>query len=230
MSFVRFRRAQQAVGNLDGVFAYGRFDLRRHVRVFLQEFAHVFPPLADPHTVVGEPGAGLFDEARLNPQIDDLPELGNALAIHDVELNLAERRGDLVLHHLDLDIVADHLVAKLDLARAPNVEPNRRIEFQGIAARGGFGAAIHDADLHANLVDEDDDALGLGNRAGELAKGLTHQPRLQARQAVAHISFDFGPWRQGRHTVDHDNIHRVGAHQRIGNLQGLLARIRLRDE
>ena len=40
--------------------------------------------------------------------------------------------------------------------------------------------AEHDADLHANLVDKNHQAVGLLDGAGELAHGLAEQARLQA--------------------------------------------------
>src|SRR3546814_958374 len=64
------------------------------------------------------------------------------------ELHLLERRSDLVLHHLHPRGVAYNLVAVLDLPGATNVETDRRIEFQRIAAGGRFRIAVHDADLH----------------------------------------------------------------------------------
>src|ERR1700755_2335292 len=64
-------------------------------------------------------------------------------------------------------------------------EPMRRVsgatggeEFQGVAAGRRLRAAVHDADLHADLVDEDDQRAGLGDRGGQLAQRLAHQSRL----------------------------------------------------
>jgi hypothetical protein len=88
------------------------------------------------------------------------PSLGDALAVHDVELDLLERRRHLVLDHLDAGLVADHLVALLDRADAADVEAHRGVELQRVAAGGGLGAAEHHADLHADLVDEDHHAVG----------------------------------------------------------------------
>ena len=80
-----------------------------------------------------------------------------------------EGRGHLVLHHLDLGLVADHLVALLDRAGAADVQAHRGVELEGVTAGGGLRAAEHDADLHADLVDEDDDAVGALDVGGELA-------------------------------------------------------------
>src|ERR1700704_6570047 len=49
------------------------------------------------------------------------------------------------------------------------------------APGGGCRGAVHDADLHADLVDEDHHRIGAVDRGGELAQRLAHQPRLQAR-------------------------------------------------
>src|SRR5690606_29265737 len=152
----------------------------------------VLAALADPGRVVGEPGAGLLHDPGLHAEIDQLAHLGDTLAIHDVELDLLEGRGHLVLDHLDAGLVADDLVALLDGAYAADIEADGGIEFQRVAAGGRLGAAEHDADLHADLVDEDHHAARLGYRRGELAQRLAHQPRLQAGQAVAHLAFQLG--------------------------------------
>src|SRR3546814_11083865 len=69
--------------------------------------------------------------------------------------------------HLDAGGVADDLVTILDLPDTANVEPDRGIEFACIAAGRGFGIAVHHADLHAQLVDEDHHALGTADRTGQ---------------------------------------------------------------
>ena len=72
--------------------------------------------------------------------------------------------------------------------------------------------------------------MGLGDRGGQLAQRLAHQAGLQARQAVAHLPFDFRPGGQRRHGVDDDDVHRARAHQGVGDLQRLLAGVRLGDQ
>ena len=57
----------------------------------------VLAALADPLAVVGEPGAGLFDDAGLDAKVDDLAQLGDALAVHDVELDLLNGGATLFL-------------------------------------------------------------------------------------------------------------------------------------
>jgi hypothetical protein len=185
-------------------------------------------PIAD--RIVAEPGAGLLDDAGLDAEIEDLAELGDALAVHDVELDLLERRRHLVLDHLHPGGVADDVVAVLDLAGAADVEADRGVEFQRVAAGRRLRIAVHDADLHADLVDEDDQALGLGDRAGQLAQRLAHQPGLQADMAVAHLALDLGARHQRGDRIDDEHVDRVRAHQRVGDLQRLLAGVGLRDD
>ena len=52
-------------------------------------------------------------------------------------------------------------VAFLDVLDAADVEAHRGVELERRAAGGGLGVAEHDADLLADLVDEDDAGLGL---------------------------------------------------------------------
>ena len=92
------------------------------------------------------------------------------------------------------------------------------------------GRTEHHADLHADLVDEDDHAVRLGDRSGQLAQRLAHQAGLEAGQAVAHLAFDFGARRQRCDRIDDQHIDGAGAHQRVGDFERLLAGIRLRDQ
>ena len=163
-------------------------------------------------------------------ELDDLALAGDALAVHDLELRLAERRRHLVLHHLDAGHVADDFLAVLDRADAADVEAHRGVELQRVAAGGGLRVAEHHADLHADLVDEDDDGVGALDVAGELAQRLGHQARVQADLHLAHLAFDLRLGRERRDGVDHDHVHRVGAHQHVGDLQRLLAGVGLRDQ
>src|SRR5437773_10111715 len=84
-------------------------DLRRDLGMLAQEIAGVLAALADAIAAECVPGAGLLDDALLGRDVDQLSLLGDAAAVQDVELRLAERRRYLVLHHLHLGAAADHL-------------------------------------------------------------------------------------------------------------------------
>ena len=66
--------------------------------------------------------------------------------------------------------------------------------------------------------------------AVSFAQRLRHQPRLQAHLRFAHLAFDFRLRRQRRNRIDHHDVHRTGTHQHVGDLQRLLAVVRLRNQ
>src|SRR6185312_761495 len=198
--------------------------------VVAQELAHVFLALADAVALVAVPGAGLVDQVLRHDQPDDLAFARGALAVQDLELGLAERRRHLVLHHLDTGFRTDDFLALLHRADAADIQAHRGVELQRVAAGGGLGAAEHHADLHADLVDEDDEAVRLLDVGGELAQRLAHQAGVQADVGIAHLAFDFRLRRQRGDRVDHHHVHRTGAHQHVGDFQRLLASVRLRDQ
>ena len=136
----------------------------------------------------------------------------------------------LVLDDLDPGPVADHLGAVLERLDPADVQPDRRVELQRLAAGGGLGRAEHHADLLAQLVDEDRRGLGLAEGAGDLAQRLGHQPGLQADVAVAHLALDLGLGHQRGDRVDDDDVDGAGADQHVRDLQRLLAGVRLGDE
>ena len=53
---------------------------------------------------------------------------------------------------------------------------------------------------------------------------------MQPHMAVAHLAFQFGLRNQRRHRIDHHHIDGAGAGQRRGDLERLLAVIRLRHQ
>ena len=107
---------------------------------------------------------------------------------------------------------------------------SKTASLKGGAAGGGLGVAVHDADLHTQLVDEDDHAVGLGNAAGQLPQCLGHQPGLETHEGVAHFALDLLPGRQRGDGVHHHHVHGAGADQGVGDFQGLLAGVRLGDQ
>src|SRR5262245_6701914 len=133
----------QRFADLFGTAADGIFDPLGDVRIFLEILLGILAALANANRVIAEPGTRLLDQAGLDAEVEHFAYLAAALAIHDVEFDLLEWRSDLVLDHFHPGGVADDVVAVLDLAGAANVEPDRRIEFQGIAAGRGLGVAIH---------------------------------------------------------------------------------------
>ena len=206
------------------------FNRLGHFGVLAQESFGVFAALADALTVIGEPRAGFLDDAGVHAQVQHLAHFRDAFAIHDVELNHPERGRHFVFNHFHTGLIADHLVAILDGADAANVQPHRSVEFQGVTAGGGLRAAEHDADFQANLVDEDHQAIGFGDRRGQFAQSLAHQARLQADMAVAHFAFKLRLRHQGGDGIDNQHVNRARTHQSVGDLQSLLAGVRLRDQ
>jgi len=164
-------------------------------------------------------------------EVEERTGAADALVIHDVELALGEGRRDLVLHHLDLGAVADDLaIRRLQLVLAPNVDADRGEELQRAAAGRRLGVAEHHADLFANLVRENADALGLADHGGEAAHGLRHQAGLRAHRHVAHLAVELGLGDEGGHRVDDDDVDRVGADEGLGDVERVLARVGLGDE
>src|SRR4029077_11576701 len=142
-------------------------------------------------------------------RVDQIAFARNAFAVDDIELGLAERRGDFVLHNFRAGARADDAVTFLDGLNAANIHADRGEEFQGATAGGGLGVAEHYADLFADLVDEDEARLRLRDDGGELAQRLRHQARLQTHLWLAHIAFEFGLRHERGDGINHDDVHRI---------------------
>src|SRR3954468_7440117 len=195
-----------------------------------QERGRVLPALAESLVLEAEVRAGLLDDLPLDCGVENRALPGDPGAVDDVELGLLERRRDLVLHYLHAHAVAVGLDAVLERLDPPDVEPDRGVELQRATAGGRLRVAEHHADLLAQLVGEQADRVGSVERARELAQSLAHQPRLQADMGVAHLALDLGLRRQRGDRVDRDHVERAGSDQQLGDLERLLAGVRLRDE
>src|ERR1700727_1366687 len=226
----RPRIFENTLGDQSRILPNGVLDLVGRLFIRLQEGFGVFPALAQPYAVERKPGARLLHHAGLDAKVDQFADLGHAFAIHDVELNLLERRRHLILDHLDPRLVADHLLALLDRADAANVEADGSVKFESIAARCRLWRAVHDPNLHANLIDEDHHEVGARDRGGQLAQRLAHQAGLQSWLRVAHFAFDLGPWRQRRDRVNDQHVDRARTHQGVGDFERLLAGVGLGNQ
>src|SRR5262245_27553530 len=65
-------------------------DLLRDVGMLAEELLGVLAPLADAVAGEAEPGARLFDRAALGAEVDQIAFMADALAVQDVEFDLAE--------------------------------------------------------------------------------------------------------------------------------------------
>src|ERR1700757_86831 len=81
---------ENLLGDQAGVLADRGLDLGGDVGVGLQERLGVLAALAEALAVIGEPRAGFLYDAGLDAEIEDLAHLGDALTVHDVELDLLE--------------------------------------------------------------------------------------------------------------------------------------------
>ena len=104
-----------------------------------------------------------------------------------------------------------------------DVQSDAAVELECPASRGGLRISEHDANLHPDLIDEDDGAFRLGHDTCELPQGLRHEPGLESHMAVAHLALDLRPRDQSGNGVYHYHVNRVAAHQHLGYLQRLLS-------
>src|SRR5437762_2466904 len=205
-------------------------DLGGNVGMVAQELLRVLAALSDPRLAVIDPRAGFVENAHRDAHVDEPALARDALAREDLDLGDAEGRSDLVLHDLHLDATADDHVALFDRLDRSDVDAHGRVELQRPATRSCFGVPEHHPYLLAQLVDEDDRGVRLGDSAGELAERLTHEPGLQSHEGVAHLALDLFAGHERRDRVDDDDVHGTRAHERVRDLERLLTVVGLRDE
>src|SRR4051795_6665848 len=119
-------------------------DLVGEVGVVAQERSRVLLALAELVGLVGVPSTGLAHDALLDTEVDEAALAADAVAPHDVELRLLERRRNLVLHDLHASARTDSVLPVLERLDAADVQPHGRVELQRLAARRRFWTVVHD--------------------------------------------------------------------------------------
>src|SRR6202166_488246 len=95
-------------------FAERGFEFVANVFVFLEEDASVLAALAHAFAGVADPVAGLFQDAFVDAEVDQIAFAGDAFAVENIEFGFAERRGDFVLYVFGASARADHAITFLD--------------------------------------------------------------------------------------------------------------------
>jgi hypothetical protein len=88
--------------------AHQMVDFRAHFGMLAQELLCVFTPLPDTGFLIGIPCAALVYDIHICRQIQNIPLLGDALAVDNIKLGRSEGRCYLVFRNLYLCAVADN--------------------------------------------------------------------------------------------------------------------------
>src|SRR3954453_6984098 len=118
-------------------------DLVGEVGVVAQERPRILLALAELVGLVGVPSTGLAHDALLDTEVDQAALAADAVAPHDVELRLLERRRDLVLYDLPASARTDRVLPVLERLDAADVQPHGRIELQRRATRRRLRTVVH---------------------------------------------------------------------------------------
>ena len=196
----------------------------------LQPFSGGCLALTDLVALIRVPSTRLVEDIHIGTDIDNFTFAGNTLAVDDLEFSLFERRRNFVLHHLHAGFVTQNFITLLDTAGTANIHTNRGVELQCVTAGGCFRRTVNHTDLLTNLVNEDNQSVGLLNAGSELTECLTHQTSLETREGFTHVAFNFRTRHQSRHGVDNDEVNGTGTNQSVCNFKSLFTAVRLRQE
>src|SRR5262249_14732127 len=122
-------------------------DFLANVFVFLKENAGVFTALPDTFSSVAEPSAGLFEDAFVDAEVDEVAFAGDAFAVKNVKFSFAEGCSDFVFHDFGAGARTDDAIALLDGLDAANIDAHGGVEFERTATGGGFRVAEHDTNF-----------------------------------------------------------------------------------
>ena len=102
-------------------FAHLAFHTHGDFFVLLEKRARILAALADAIAFVAVPRARFLDQVVLHGDVEHVALARNTFAIEDVELRLAEGRGNLVLYYLYLGAGADDGITIFERGDAANV-------------------------------------------------------------------------------------------------------------
>ena len=149
-----------------------RLKLLHDLRMLLQIYLGILPPLADLIAVIGIPCSALAHQLTVHGKIQNISLFRDPFPEHDVKLRLLKRRGDLILYNLHARPVPNHIPALLKRLGPPDVHADRRIELKGAPACRRLRIPEHNAYFLTKLVDEDHHTVRLTDDRGQLPKCL----------------------------------------------------------
>src|SRR5438105_4787615 len=105
--------------------AYFGLEFGGDVGIFFQEVAGILAALANTLALVAEPGAGFFYNIVQRANVEQVAHARDTLAVHNVELSLAEGRGGLVLYDFNFRARAHHVIALFYGGDAADIDAHR---------------------------------------------------------------------------------------------------------
>src|SRR5207245_5505128 len=112
--------------------------LGHHFRVLPEEGLGIFAALANPLALPREPRPALLENVVLGREVQHVALAADAFAVHDVELDLAERWRQLVLDDFDARAIANHLFAIFQGDHAPDAPAHAPVDLERVAAGRGL--------------------------------------------------------------------------------------------
>src|SRR5215212_10868435 len=109
------------------------FDFRQKRRVVLQVHLGVLAPLTDALRTIAVPRSRLVDDTRFRRNVQHQRRMTDTLGIHNIELCLLERRGNLILYNFYPYVRANHVLLLLDRSNSTDIKPHRSVELQRLS-------------------------------------------------------------------------------------------------
>ena len=100
--------------------------------------------MTESFAIVLQEGSGFVHDTILDGEVENVTNFRNALVIHDVKFGGAERRSNFVFDDFNFSAVTGDIVTFFDLTDSSNIETNRGVELESVAAGRGFWIAEHE--------------------------------------------------------------------------------------
>src|SRR5678815_1879361 len=159
-------------------------------RVVLEVHLGILAALTNPLRAIAVPRSRLVDDTRFRRNVQHQRRMADPLGIHNIELSLLERGGNLILYNLHPNMRPDDVLLLLHRGNPADIQAHRSVKLESLSAGGGFRVAEHHTDLLTQLVDEDHRSSRTRDCTGELPQSLAHETRLKTNMRIPHVTFD----------------------------------------
>src|SRR5579864_4078415 len=110
------------------------------------------------------------------------------MTVEKMHFSASVRARQLVFHNFNSRLRADDDISIFKQTRFSNIETNRSEKLECAASGSRLGATEHHANLFADLINENQNSMGLIGDACEFTHRLGHQTRLEAHLRITHIT------------------------------------------
>lgn len=218
------------IGDKEGIMEKSGLDLKRELRIIIEILIGVIEKMKEKMGIIGEKGKRIIKKKGIEKKIEKIEKIGKEREINDIELEMIERRREIVIKKIKEGMVEKKLVEIIDGEDKENIEEKRRIEIERIEESCSLRREENEKDINEDMVDEDKNEVWKGNGESKIEKRMDNEKGMKERKGIKNLKLDLRKRSKGWERVEKEKVDGEREKESIGDLKRMLKSIGMRDK